>query len=132
MSTRKHPILVKQLGCFVAKCRNTTNKHTPNRMASLTAGQIAPSETQPEKKQKVNKKSDVDSLPWQAAPDEWKGIPWCLIHRQTGTPAMRGCGYPPRSAVDLRDSTEYVMRKDETRKHGEPSEHCCTILAWKL
>ena len=77
-----------------------------------------------------------EGLPWHAAPDgpEWKGIPWCLIHKPTGQPAMRGCGYPPSSAVDVRDSTEYVMRKDKTRKHGAHSgeSRCCTILAWKL
>lgn len=83
---------------------------------------------------------DSEGLPWHAAPDgpEWKGIPWCLIHKQTGQPAMRGCGYPPSSAVDVRDSTEYVMRKDKTRKHGVWRDvevgavRCCTILAWKL
>ena len=76
---------------------------------------------------------DSEGLPWHA-PDgpEWKGIPWVLIHKQTGQPAMRGCGYPPSSAVDAnRDSTKYVMRKD-TRQDGDPSIQWCRILAWKL
>ena len=66
-----------------------------------------------------------DSLPWDAAPGdaEWEGIPWCLVPKGGGKsilPRIRGTGYPCVLGGKDHDGTEWVLRRDLTRKRGEP------------